>query len=194
MIDTASGTPVPQGPDSFAPTTQLKTAFDEEARWNTVIRVANATARNALASPELRDGIIAVQLDDHSVWLRLTGSWRPVQVLSRRQVDTTNTEVLTIIQYGVGKIQGGGAASLSEAITFPVAFASPPAVAPTYRGSRATGAMNDSGLSGSGVVWCAATTVTATGGNVYLTQPTGGTFSNINDYYYSWIAVGEVVI
>lgn len=70
-----SGTRTPEGPDAFSPTTQLATFADDESRWNTAIRVADATARNALASPELRDGILVVQLDTHELYMRNGSDW-----------------------------------------------------------------------------------------------------------------------
>jgi hypothetical protein len=65
----ASGSRTPQGADAFSPTSQLADFADDEAKWNNVIVVADATARNALSSPQLRDGIIAVQKSDNTVWL-----------------------------------------------------------------------------------------------------------------------------
>lgn len=73
-----SGTPSPQGTDAFSPTTQLASLVDAEADWNTVTRVADATSRNALTAPELRDGVMAVQESDHSIWLYNGTSWQPV--------------------------------------------------------------------------------------------------------------------
>lgn len=67
--ESASGTRTPQGPDPFSPTAQLADMADDEAQWNNVIVVDDATDRNGLSTPELRDNIIAVQKDDDSVWL-----------------------------------------------------------------------------------------------------------------------------
>lgn len=67
--ESASGSRTPEGSDAFSPTAQLADFADDEAQWNNVIVVNDATARNALSSPELRDNIIAVQKSDDTVWL-----------------------------------------------------------------------------------------------------------------------------
>jgi len=70
-----SGSRTPEGPDAFSPTTQLATFADDEARWNNFARVANASARNALVAPELRDGILVEDLDTHMIWQRVGSGW-----------------------------------------------------------------------------------------------------------------------
>lgn len=128
MIETDSGTPVPQGTDAFSPTTQLKDAFDAEAQWNNFLRVADATARNALDSPELRDGILVEQLDNHALYQRVSGSWTPVlsPVIGRSgtilpTVTVGNGSLIAYYQYvgGMvhewGKFTYGSTSSLSAA-------------------------------------------------------------------------------
>lgn len=75
--ESSSGTPTPEGTDAFAPTTQLADLADAEANWNWLTTADDATARNALASPELRDGIYCLQMDTQVLYRRISGAWEP---------------------------------------------------------------------------------------------------------------------
>lgn len=113
--------------------------------------------------------------------------------LMRRQLDTTNTYPRMKIQTGTGRITGVAAASISETVTFPVAFSGVPQIMGGYIGGRTPqgGSFNDTAL-----VDVAPTTI----GKVYSPSTTGLTvaihrtdaanLSATYDYYYSWIAIG----
>lgn len=108
--------------------------------------------------------------------------------VQRRQLDTTNSSLVPLIQSGIGKIQGNNTTGISEAVTFPVAFSAAPVVLLNYIGYRATGAFNPIGLSFGGAL-AASAAQPAT--NQFLASIFGsGAFSNTLDWYYSWIAIG----
>jgi hypothetical protein len=191
--ESASGSRTPEGPDAFSPTTQLATFADDEALWNNVIVRANAAARNALAAPELRDGILVVQEDDGSIWECLDASgptWIRVFTQHNRQTDTTNSLIDAITQTGIGKITGSASPTLSEAVTFPVAFSGIPVVVASCIGFRATGAFNAAGLTAAQSLLGSPQIPSATGFTAYIYQTTGGNLTSANDYYYAWRATG----
>lgn len=117
---------------------------------------------------------------DGSTWLRPN----PMN----QQLDTTNSVIRTITQIGSGKILGTGGATVSEVVTFPVAFASVPRVIVTSQGGRTPGTFNDAGLP-IGAIFGVASGKSATGFSAGLVAP-GGSVPSATDWYYDWIAIG----
>jgi hypothetical protein len=138
--ESASGSRTPEGPDAFSPTTQLATFADDEALWNNVIVRANAAARNALAVPELRDGILVIQEDDWSIWL-CTDATGPTWV--RRSIPQDPFAEAAGVATTVGAAGSGSSAPVFwsgiESVVFPVGrFTVAPRVVATPAGN-ATG-------------------------------------------------------
>lgn len=108
-----------------------------------------------------------------------------------RQLDSTNSTLVPLVQSGIGKITGNATGAVSEAVTFPAAFATGtvPVVVASYIGSRATGAFNATSLTASGGIPAGAGAPSNTGFTLGLNLPSGS-FSSSFDYYYSWIAIG----
>lgn len=75
---TTSGTPVPQGTDAFNPNVQLLALANNENLYNWTVNVADAAARNALASPTLRSGLLASQVSDGSIHRYDGSTWKEV--------------------------------------------------------------------------------------------------------------------
>lgn len=125
---------------------------------------------------------------------RWTGSAWARGELINLQLDTTNSTPTVITQYGIGKIIGNGTASISETVTFPVAFGSgiTPVITMTAAGTRATGAFNPAGLSNTGLVHAGSNTASNTGFTAQLTAQTGATLGAANDFYYAWSATGAL--
>jgi hypothetical protein len=162
------------------------------ARQGRTFRVANSAALTALASSyTLRADDHAYQIDTGVSYRHNGTAWSALT--TRYQLDTTNTAIISVTQIGIGKIIGNGTTSVSEAVTFPVAFKTGtiPAVVANYLGNRATGAFNAAGLTPSGGIATGSGGPSATGVTVGMTLPSGS-FSASFDYYYSWIAIGEV--
>jgi hypothetical protein len=112
-------------------------------------------------------------------------------IFSELQLDTTNSDGRFIVQHGIGRIAGAAAAQISEAVTFPVAFASTPMIQCSHIGGRATGAFNPVGLTevafqtiGRGII------PSTTGFTAHIHRTDGANLSASFDYYYSWIAIG----
>lgn len=185
-----SGTPSPEGTDAFAPTAQLKDLVDAESQWNYVIGKADATARNAMSAPELRDNILVSQESDDSLWLCTDASgptWVRVYAPHNRQLDTTNSTIDSFMQSGIGKITGSATTTITETVTFPVAFSAQPVVVMSYMGSRTAGAFNPVGLNNTAGPAANAQIATTTN---FLAAMTLGSNFGTSDYYYSWIAIG----
>jgi hypothetical protein len=72
---TTSGTPVPQGTDAFNPNVQLKALADNEDLYNWSTSVATVIARDALAAPILRDGLVVTVRADDSLNLWDGAGW-----------------------------------------------------------------------------------------------------------------------
>lgn len=116
--------------------------------------------------------------------------------LFRQQANTTNSALTRpLIQSGIGYVvSGGGATYQNKDVTFPVAFKTGtiPTVVISPVGYRPTGSGYDPSAI-SDMTWAkfsaAALKPTATTFKAYITRFDGvGMF---DDYYYSWIAIGE---
>lgn len=113
-----------------------------------------------------------------------------------RQDDTTNTALTKpLVQSGIGRVvSGAGATYQQEFVTFPTAFktGTVPVVVTSSIGYRAAGSPYDPSAI-SDLTWsrfsASAVKPQATGFNAWLARFDGAGMSD--DYYYSWIAVGE---
>lgn len=148
-------------------------------------------ARQARSGAALWTGLFVYATDTGLLWQYTAApGW---QVVTGQQInfqaDTTNSLIIPKLQAGIGKVTGTGTASISEAVVFPSAFATVPAVVLSYMGTRATGAYNPTGLTGSNTGVGASQGGSTTGFNAALTGV--GTYAATNDYYYSWVAVGS---
>lgn len=114
----------------------------------------------------------------------------------RQQNDTTNASLTKpLIQSGIGRVVGGaGAAYQQELVTFPTAFktGTQPVVVANSIGYRPSGSSYDPSAIAD-LTWSkfsvSAVKATTTGFNAWVARFDGAGMSD--DYYYSWIAVGE---
>jgi hypothetical protein len=175
--------------------TNSGTTITQTAPFTTVdggVLVRRTTAeRDAIASPMtgllvrvLADGITYQYTG--STWIDAAGT-----VFSHRQLDTTNDSGRFLIQQGIGRIAGANAASVSEAVTFPVAFAAVPMVVCQHIGGRTTGAFNTTGLIEIAVPVMGQPVVPSTTGfTAKIHRTDGANLSTGFDMYYSWLAIG----
>jgi len=112
----------------------------------------------------------------------------------RKQANTTNSAPTGLsIQHGWGFIQGNGTTSLSETVTFPVAFSSPPVVFLTQLSARLTadGAPTDTNgftTGWSGAAGCLTDDITTT--NFLVSLIGSGVHNSSFNFGYAWIAIG----
>lgn len=111
------------------------------------------------------------------------------------QQDSTNVAKNNLrIQMGVGRIPGGGGVEISESVIFPVPFLERPFVVANAIGFQSTGgSYQPDSLNTS---WAGqhanASGPTPTGFVCRMRRNDGGSFSITADYYYNWVAIGEV--
>jgi hypothetical protein len=126
---------------------------------------------------------------DNGITYAGTG-WAIELAYEHLQTDTTNSVRGVLQQSGIGKIAGAASPTLSEAVTFPVAFSGVPVVVSSMLGQRTAGAFNPAGLTASQSLLANPQIPSTTGFTQYIYQATGGNLSAANDYYYAWIARG----
>lgn len=153
-------------------------------------RVGTTAERTAATGLDVWNGLLWYDTDDGSEYQRVSGVWQFRYRHHYQKIDNTNGTIYARTETGFGKITGDGTVAVSEALTFPGPFSAIPAITVNYMGYRATGAFNMVGLTAASTLVCAGIIPTATGCSVYLENPTGGLLSAINDYYYSWVAIG----
>jgi hypothetical protein len=142
----------------------------------------------AITSPAA--GMHARLADSRLVWEYVGSSWIPLLSPERHQADTTNSVRGVLVQTGIGKITGSVAATINEAVTFPVAYSGVPVVKANMMGQKATGAYLPTGLSGTPSLFASAQLPSTTGFTAHIYQATGGNLTTANDYYYAWEARG----
>ena len=182
------------GRTSYTPT---PAAYDPQVHMDAIYAHFDAltgeTRANAAALPVSGNwvGRTIMAEDTKVVWIctALPGTWKPIAPLTNLQLDTSNSLVQTVTQVGQGRILGTGAAFVSEAITFPVAFTSTPTVVVTSQG-QGTGGFSSAGLP-IGALYAVASNKSLTGFTAGIMAPTGTVPSGTN-WYYDWIAVGTV--
>ena len=165
---------VQRGVATFASTTVRDTAY------------AKASAAYLVA------GVEAVDTSSGLTYERGASAWSLRTVEAHRQLDTTNSVGQFLLQHGIGKITGAGGSSASEAVTFPVAFATGtvPTVTSSCLGFRPTGSFNAVGLpSTAQSVVANPQQPSNTAFNAFLFN-SGGNLNSSADFYYSWIAYG----
>jgi len=166
---------VQRGVATFATTAARDTAY---AKASAAYRVA---------------GVEAVDTSSGLTYERGASAWSLRTVEAHWQLDTTNSVGQFLIQHGIGKITGNGTSTLSEAVTFPVAFAAStvPTVTTSALGIRPPGSFNAAGLPNTGQsVLATPQQPSNTAFNAFLYQTTGGLLGASADFYYSWIAYG----
>lgn len=169
----------PEGPE------QMENIYEH---FDPLVGETVTTASSLPASGNWVGRRIYVQ-DDQSTRVWTGAAWYDTnRVPTNRQTDTTNAVVNTITQFGSGKIVGNNGAFISEAVTFPVAFAATPTVIVTPQGSRATGAFNETGLVGGAVA--GATSAKSSSGFTAIIIAPGAVMASTNDWYYNWVAIG----
>lgn len=133
-------------------------------------------------------GFTAMQADTLQAWTRKAGATIPLPVNVRRQLDTANDTAGLVVQTGIGKITGVATTTISEAVTFPVAFSAIPFIVMSYTGTRAAGAFNTTGLTAGSAIASTAGAPSTSGFTALLTNVSA--LSATSDYYYSWLALG----
>lgn len=112
----------------------------------------------------------------------------------RKQANTTNALVAgLIIQHGWGYIQGNGSTILSEVVTFPIPFTSPPVIIPSFLAARPTASGNPTDTDSFSTAWGGYMGVYADKGNTThftVTLHANATHSNTFNFGYGWIAIG----
>lgn len=153
-------------------------------------RVGTTTERNAATGTEVWEGLEWADTTEDRVYIYLDGGW--VLLFERMwvQADTTNSQVATRWQRGKGKIQGNNTAQLTKAVTFPIAFSSPPDVFVSYIGYRGTSTYNPVGLAVGSAQRTSPMAVTNTGFTAYINSDSS--LVNTTDFYFSWLAVGAM--
>lgn len=152
-----------------------------------VVAFRNAVERNAAT---LAEGTLAHLLDTEEQAYSTGAGWQSLSpIFARRQLDTTNDSGRFLIQHGVGKIVGNNTATITEVVTFPVAFAVVPTVIVTTAGGRTAGSFNMTGLSSASSAIPSQSGVTTSQFEVALRAFTG-TLANTTDWYYTWMAIG----
>jgi hypothetical protein len=152
-------------------------------------RFTNAAARDtALTAPTV--DMRCVLTSDELTYQYVGSTWMIVLTPERYQADTSNSLRGILQQSGIGKISGAASATLSEAVTFPVAFSGVPVVVSSMLGQRTAGSFNAVGLTAAQSLLANPQIPSTTGFTQYIYQTTGGNLSAANDYYYSWIARG----
>lgn len=156
MRESASGSRTPQGTDAFSPTSQLADFADDEARWNWLTTGSDATARNTLSSPELREGLYFLQLDNGVLYRYAGGAWKAWEsdwisysaALSAASGTFSvgsggSAAQVTQYRYELGRVRvkykfvlgsSGAAMGTTPKFTLPVASASPPHAYAFYLG------------------------------------------------------------
>lgn len=120
-----------------------------------------------------------------------TLKWVPVGFTANVQMETTNSIQRQRVQRGVGRVTGNNTNVISKPVTFPVAFSDIPYVALSYIGFRGLGSFNPSGLSTGSAKESQPQGISATGFTASLALPPGdGTWTNVSDFYFSWLAIG----
>lgn len=113
-----------------------------------------------------------------------------------KYVASTSTLDNVLIQVGFDYIIGAGADHLTETITFPTAYTSAPLVFVTGLNARATtsGAPDTPDdfdvLITANCLSATAVNITTSGFDISLARSDSGTFTNNNNYGYSWLAIG----
>lgn len=186
----SSGVQIPVGTDAFNPTSQFKTWQDGNATYNNRVVVLLDSDRTTLATPVLRAGLECYVESTDKVWTYDGTSWHNAD-LTNMQMDTTNSEVRTRMQYGFGKIVGNNTLDISEAITFPTPFGGVPSVVASFIGFRTAGQPFNgaSALSGGASAIAVSTQIpSATGVTIGFRGVVN--LSSTLDWYYTWQAVG----
>jgi len=110
-----------------------------------------------------------------------------------RRLDGTNTYVNSFIQRGTGWIIGNGTPSITQSVTFPVAFVSSAVtVVATPMGGVASPSSEASFNSPGGVVISAGVGSIGTTGFAIELNRAAGNWSGSTYYGYNWIAIGQI--
>lgn len=184
MADVTGGTP-PTNASPFAVPADITDVYDH---FGDQSQFSVATAASLPVSGNWVGRHIYVE-DDQATRIWTGSAWyNTTHVPTNRKIDNTNSVANLIIQEGRGKITGNNTAFISEAVTFPVAFAAVPNVQVTAQGSRGAGAFNEAALVG-GAVAGNTSAKSTTGFTANISAP-GASLSSANDWYYNWIAIG----
>lgn len=154
--------------------------------WTALAGVPVVSSTTVITAPSLGWQVRVADLE-----YRYDGSaWKVATYMERHQEDTTNSIRRVLYQSGIGKIAGAVSASLTENVTFPVAFTGVPVVVANFIGQRTAGAFNAAGLSNAPSLTAMAQVPSTTGFEAHIRQTTAGNLTAANDYYYSWTAIG----
>jgi len=134
---------------------------------------------------------LAVVLADSKRW-RYTGSaWAGIVSEVHLQLDTTNSLIAAVTQYGIGKIPGTVTETIEDTITFPAAFASIPVVLSNFCGARLKGSFDPSGLFPvTNMERSLEHGTSTTAFKLIISKDNNGNLSSSYDYYYMWQATG----
>lgn len=159
-------------------------------RMHGIPKFATAAARtSAITTPA--DNMLSLRADADYLEQYIGSAWIPLLAPVSRQLDTTNTTAVQLsTQVGIGKIAGAAATLLTEAVTFPVAFATSttPIVVVQFVGAKTAGAYDPTGTATSSTVSAHSSAHTNSGFTMNIIRDTN--MSAGSDYYYSWIAFG----
>lgn len=181
-------------PDGFvAAMADMATSVDEALDERAIRTYVWADAAGRAAEVGMTEGDTGYQEDTNTYYTYTGSAWAETSIYGRRQSDTTNTTGRFLIQSGIGKAIGAGTPTVTESVTFPVAFSAGtvPVVVAGMIGYRPTGTFNANSLPSSAQsVSASAQLPSNTGFSAYFYQTTGGNLSAANDWYYSWVAIG----
>lgn len=122
-----------------------------------------------------------------------TLKWVPVGLTANVQLETTNSIQRQIVQRGIGRITGNNTNVISKAVTFPQAFSDIPHVSVSYIGFRGLGSFNPVGLTAGSAKESQPQAISLTGFTASLAlPPNDGTWPNVSDFYFSWLAIGPM--
>lgn len=112
----------------------------------------------------------------------------------RKQASTTNSDVSGLkFMHGWGFIQGNGATGMSETVTFPTAFSSPPVVLISQLSAAATASGTPADVDAFNTGWASATgamTEDITSSSFLAVLRASAVHSSSFYFGYSWIAIG----
>lgn len=132
-----SGVQVPDATDGFNPPAQFKTWVDKASEYDYYLPVADLTERNALAAPELREGLLVAVKSENALYYYTGAGWSEVWQDSNQTVNISNfganwtagtgAQVPRIVRQGnicnlYGAVTFGTGASTNNILTIPLAL------------------------------------------------------------------------
>lgn len=189
-------------PNDFSPNTTISSS-EVNANFDTIyndynggITAANLATDSVTTAKIADSNITTAKIADANVT-----SAKLAEAFFRGRLQTDNSNSIAssaptglTVQHGFVQILGDGSSSISQTVTFPVAFTQVYTVIATFNGATATDSTPGTTLRDfevdSGTVWARATGISTT--TAIVGVGSSATFANTRYYSISWMAIGTV--